>query len=73
MFPLKIDRYLFSKKNIKYLKNVMQKNDAKIYLRISTGGILSVGLIPEYVNTSKLKSKTCLNNNLEILMTLENR
>lgn len=50
----------------------MQQKVIKIYLRMSTGGILSVRLIPEYVNTNKLKSRTCLKSNLEILMTLEN-
>ena len=72
MFPLKIDRYLFSKKNIKYFKNVIQKNDAKIYLRIRKGGILRLRLMPEYVKSKRLKRRICLKSNLEILVTLEN-
>ena len=72
MFPLKIERYLFSKKYIIYLKNVMPKKVTRTYLRMITGEMLSVRLIPEYVNTNKLKSRTCLKSNLEILMTLEN-
>ena len=72
MFPLKIERYLFSKKYIKYLKNVMPKKVTRTYLRMITGEMLSVRLIPEYANTNKLNSRTCLNSNLEILMTLEN-
>ena len=50
----------------------MQQKVTKIYLRMSTGEISSVRLIPEYVNTNKLKSRPCLKSNLEILMTLEN-
>jgi len=50
----------------------MQKKVTRTYLRMITGEMLSVRLIPEYVNTNKLKSRTCLKSNLEILMTLEN-
>ena len=50
----------------------MPKKVTRTYLRMITGEMLSVRLIPEYANTNKLNSRTCLNSNLEILMTLEN-
>ena len=71
MFPLKIDRYLFSKKNIEYLKTVIHKNDIEIYLMISTGGIFRSWLIPEYANINKLNRRICLKSNLAILITVE--